>query len=89
MVHRLREDEIASVLCGLSDELSDMALELRSLVLALGPQLDERIAFHALCYSVPGRPYGIISQPRFSWRGRSGSVTTMVHIISQPCRLPM
>jgi len=60
MVHRLREDEVASVLCGLSDELSDMALELRRLVLAIGPQLDESIAFHALCYSVPGRPYGAI-----------------------------
>jgi hypothetical protein len=60
MVHRLREDEIASVLCGLSDDLSDMALELRRLVLTLGPDLDEQIAFHALCYSVPGRPYGSI-----------------------------
>ena len=60
MVHRLREDEIASVLCGLSDDLNDLALELRRLVLALGPELDESIAFHALCYSVPGRPYGTI-----------------------------
>jgi hypothetical protein len=60
MVHRLREDEIASVLCGLSDELSDMALELRRLVLAIAPQLDESIAFHALCYSVPDRPFGVI-----------------------------
>ena len=60
MVHRLREDEIASVLCGLSDKLSDMALELRRLVLSVGPELDEQIAFHALCFSVPGRPYGTI-----------------------------
>ena len=60
MVHRLREDEIASVLYGLSDELRDMALELRSLVLGVAPQLDEQIAFHALCYSVPGRLYGSI-----------------------------
>ena len=60
MARRLQEDEIASVLCGLSDELNDMALELRDLVLRVGPQLDEQIAFHALCYTVPGRPYGAI-----------------------------
>jgi hypothetical protein len=60
MTRRLRDDEIASVLCGLSDELNEMALELRELVLRVGPRLDEQIAFHALSYTVPGRPYGAI-----------------------------
>jgi len=60
MAHRLGEDEIASVLCGLPDDLSDLALELRDLILSIGPGLDEVIAFHSLCYTVPGRPYGVI-----------------------------
>jgi hypothetical protein len=60
MARRLREDEIAGVLCGLSDDLNEMAMELRELVLSVGPQLDEDLAFHALCYTTPNRPYGII-----------------------------
>jgi len=60
MARRLREDEIASVLFGLTDELNEMAMELRELVLGIAPHLDEQIAFHALCYTVPDRPYGAI-----------------------------
>ena len=61
MPRRLREDEIASVLHALPEELHELALELRGLILRIGPQLDEEIAFHSICYTVPGRPYGVIS----------------------------
>ena len=60
MLRRLQEDEIASVLHALPDELHELALELRRLILRIGPQLDEGIAFHSVCYTVPGRPYGVI-----------------------------
>jgi len=60
MARRLREDEVASVLHAWPEDLSDLALELRGLVLRIAPELDEQIAFHSLCYTVPGRPYGVI-----------------------------
>jgi hypothetical protein len=60
MPRRLTEDEVASVLHAWPDDLNELALELRAFVLRVAPELDEQIAFHALCYSVPGRPYGVI-----------------------------
>lgn len=48
------------MLHGLPDSLIDLAMEMRAIVLAAGPELDEKIAFHSLCYSKRGRPYGVI-----------------------------
>jgi len=57
---RLAGNEIAELLRGWPGELCDLALELRNFVLEVAPELDEGIAFHALCYYKPDRPYGKI-----------------------------
>lgn len=59
-VQRLSDAEITEFLAEWPREQRELALELRRLVLRVAPQLDERIAFGALCYVVPGRPYGVI-----------------------------
>jgi hypothetical protein len=58
---RLEAGEIAKLLESWPDELCDLALELRDLVLAVGPHLAETVAFKtALCYYKPNQPYGVI-----------------------------
>ena len=57
---RLDGDAIASLLRPWPDEVCDLALELRDFVLETFPELAETIAFNALCYYKPGRPYGVI-----------------------------
>jgi hypothetical protein len=57
---RLDWNDIEKLLKGWPDEACDLALTLRDLVLEVGPELAETIAFHALCYHKPGHPYGRI-----------------------------
>lgn len=57
---RLDWDEIEKLFRGWPGEACDLALALRDLVLEVGPELAETIAFHALCYYKPGQPYGVI-----------------------------
>ncbi|MBN2562675.1 MAG: DUF1801 domain-containing protein [Phycisphaerae bacterium] len=57
---RIQGEEVARLLEGWPDEVCDLALELREFVLQIAPELDETIAFNGLCYSKPGRPYGVI-----------------------------
>jgi hypothetical protein len=57
---RLTPNEIERFLSSWPSEPRALALELRDLVLKTGPELAETIAFNALCYVKPGRPYGVI-----------------------------
>jgi hypothetical protein len=57
---RLEGHEIAALMRDWPDELCDLALELRDLVLKAAPEVDEKIAFHSLCYYKPDVPYGVI-----------------------------
>ena len=57
---RLGGDAIANLLRPWPDEVCDLALELRDFVLETAPELAETIAFNALCYFKPERPYGVI-----------------------------
>ncbi len=41
-------------------ELCDLVLELREFVREAAPELAETVAFNALCYYNPDRPYGVI-----------------------------
>ncbi|MBU0637641.1 MAG: DUF1801 domain-containing protein [Planctomycetes bacterium] len=60
MPQRLNCDQIAQLFQDWPDEACDLALELRDLVLEIAPELDETIAFKALCYHKPGHAYGRI-----------------------------
>ena len=57
---RLDGEAIANLLRPWPNEVCDLALELREFVLETDPELAETIAFNALCYFKPGRPYGVI-----------------------------
>lgn len=57
---RLEGHEIAELMRDWPNEVCDLALELREFVLKAAPQVDEKIAFHALCYYKSGQPYGVI-----------------------------
>ncbi|MFH1419695.1 MAG: DUF1801 domain-containing protein [Planctomycetota bacterium] len=59
-LQRLDWDDIAKLIRDWPHELCDLALELRDFVLATAPELAETIAFNALCYHKPGKPYGVI-----------------------------
>jgi hypothetical protein len=57
---RLDEADLWMLLDEWPDELADLALQLRTLVLETGPQLSESIAFNALCYFKADQPFGKI-----------------------------
>jgi hypothetical protein len=57
---RLDGSQIADLLRDWPGGTADLALELRDFVLRVAPEVAETIAFHALCYYKPGRPYGVI-----------------------------
>ena len=57
---RLEGHEIAALMRDWPNEVCDLALELREFVLKVAPEVDEKIAFHALCYYKPDSPYGVI-----------------------------
>lgn len=57
---RLDWSEIANLVESWPDEPREWALELREVVLRIGPELAETVAFNALCYYKPGRSYGVI-----------------------------
>jgi hypothetical protein len=57
---RLQAGEIARVMEGWPDDVSDLAWELRDVVLKIGPDLAETVAFNSLCYYKPRQPYGVI-----------------------------
>ena len=57
---RLELGEVQAMLDAWPPELRQRALEARALVLELAPQLDETIAFRALCYARRDAPYGVI-----------------------------
>ena len=59
-VDRLDGSAIAALFRDWPEDYCDLALELRDFVLDVGPDLAETIAFKALCYYKPGRPYGVI-----------------------------
>ncbi|MBU0718667.1 MAG: DUF1801 domain-containing protein [Planctomycetes bacterium] len=61
MSKRLEWSEIEELMRDWPGELTDLALELRDLVLEVaGAKVDEKIAFHSLCYYKPGQAYGVI-----------------------------
>ena len=57
---RLEGHEIAALMRDWPNEVCDLALELREFVLKAAPNVDEKIAFHSLCYYKPNMPYGVI-----------------------------
>ncbi|MDY7107462.1 MAG: DUF1801 domain-containing protein [Planctomycetota bacterium] len=57
---RLDEADLWMLLDEWPDELADLVLKLRALVLETAPQLSESIAFNALCYYKPDQPFGKI-----------------------------
>ena len=52
--------EITKLFASWPDEACDLALELREFIQEIAPELSETIAFNALCYYKPDRPYGVI-----------------------------
>ena len=57
---RLEGHAIAALMRDWPNEVCDLALELREFVLKAAPEVDEKIAFHALCYYKSDMPYGVI-----------------------------
>ncbi len=57
---RLEPSEIAALIRGWPGDFGDLALALRDLILDVGPDLAETVAFGGLCYYKPNRPYGVI-----------------------------
>ncbi len=56
----LNGQEVARYVETCPAELCDLVLELRDLILEAAPQLAETVAFNALCYYKPDKPYGVI-----------------------------
>jgi len=57
---RLSEYEFGILIEQWPEEFHDLVHELRNLVLAAAPEVDETVAFSALSYSLPGAAYGKI-----------------------------
>lgn len=71
---RLSVDEIAAYLQECPDEVCDLVLALRDVVLTTAPEAAEAIRFHCLCYYRADSPYGAIGGNICTMDGRSGIV---------------
>jgi hypothetical protein len=60
MPRRLTRTELESAMADWPAEARELGHAARALVLDLGPDLDEKIAFGAPCYVRGGVPYGVI-----------------------------
>lgn len=82
---RLPANEVVESMASWPAAVRRLGTTARRLVLELEPELAEKIAFRALCYYKPGRPYGVIGGHVCSLDERDGALRLgFIHGASLP-----